>query len=188
MKTKAGKMECNNHNMRNPSLHLFIMELCTLCLLQAHHLPMLSCCSLFLVTSSLVFFVCICYILFVCLLALSSHPIPMKMFLLLTSCQSETLDHANTKCRLWKQILTLFYRYSLYKCFYISFLSSLGNKTYYPNRYTGSYRPMGELIDNVDCIGTESKLIDCYHNISLRSSYTSLTVECQYCEHILVAC
>ena len=104
-----------------------------------------------------------------------------------------TLDHANTKWRIWKQILTYFTNIHYISAFYISFLSSfkLGNKTYYPNIYTRwytrLYHPMGELIDNVDCIGTESKLIDCYYNISLRSSYNSLIVEC-HCEHILVAC
>ena len=46
---------------------------------------------------------------------------------------------------------------------------------------------MRELIDNVDCTGTESKLIDCSHNINLHNFYTSPRVECQYCEQMAYA-
>ena len=46
MKAKGKGWACNNHNMRNPSLHLF-MGLCMLWLLLAHPLPLPSCCSVF---------------------------------------------------------------------------------------------------------------------------------------------
>ena len=49
------------------------------------------------------------------------------------------------------------------------------------NYYTGS--AVTDLIDNVDCNGTESKLIDCSHNLNFNNSYTSPRVECQYCKH-----
>ena len=46
---------------------------------------------------------------------------------------------------------------------------------------------MRELIYNVDCTGTESKLMDCSHNINLRDSYISPRVQCQYCEQMAYA-
>ena len=41
---------------------------------------------------------------------------------------------------------------------------------------------MTELIDNVDCTGTESKLTDCSHDTTLQNSYTSPRVYCLSCE------
>ena len=61
-----------------------------------------------------------------------------------------------------------------------------GTVAYYPNRYAGAWSTARELIDNVECTGTESKLIDCSHDINLHYSYTSPRVECQYCEHELL--
>ena len=46
---------------------------------------------------------------------------------------------------------------------------------------------MREMIDNVNCIGTESKLIDCSHNIKQRISYSTPKVECLYGEHELTS-
>lgn len=70
----------------------------------------------------------------------------------------------------------------------MSSLSFSGNKTYYPSWYTGSFSPyMREMIDNVNCIGTESKLIDCSHNIKQRISYSTPKVECQHGEHELTS-
>ena len=42
---------------------------------------------------------------------------------------------------------------------------------------------MTEMIDNVDCTGTESKLMACSHNINYLDSYNSPRVRCQYCKH-----
>ena len=47
---------------------------------------------------------------------------------------------------------------------------------------------MKGLIADVDCIGTESKLIDCSHSINLQNYYTSPRVECPQCEHELHDC
>ena len=54
------------------------------------------------------------------------------------------------------------------------------------NNYYNSWRGR-ELVDNVDCTGTESKLIDCSHNVVNRiSTYMySPTVHCHYGEHKL---
>ena len=46
---------------------------------------------------------------------------------------------------------------------------------------------MRELIDNVQCIGTESKLIDCSHNVNQQISYSTPKVECQHGENDLTA-
>ena len=59
----------------------------------------------------------------------------------------------------------------------------LGTVEYILNYYTGSWSTARELIDNVACTGTESKLIDCHHNINLHNSYTSPRVVCRYCKH-----
>ena len=42
---------------------------------------------------------------------------------------------------------------------------------------------MKGLIDHVDCIGTESKLTDCYHDINVQSYYSSPRVVCPQCEN-----
>ena len=57
-----------------------------------------------------------------------------------------------------------------------------GTSRYFRNYYTGSFSTMTELIDNVDCTGTESKLTDCSHDTTLQNSYTSPRVECLSCE------
>ena len=49
--------------------------------------------------------------------------------------------------------------------------------------YSRILSTMTELIDNVDCTGTEPKLMDCSHNINLHSSYISPKVVCRYCKH-----
>ena len=46
---------------------------------------------------------------------------------------------------------------------------------------------MRELIDSVDCTGTELKLIDCSHSTNLHISYTSPRVGCQYCKQMVYA-
>ena len=57
-----------------------------------------------------------------------------------------------------------------------------GTEAYFPSRYTGTLTAIRELIDNVNCTGTESKLSDCSHSIILQNSYTSPRVQCQHGE------
>lgn len=73
-----------------------------------------------------------------------------------------------------------------YSCVTCSLFFS-GTSTYNPpNYYTGRLSTMKGLIDHVDCIGTESKVIDCSHNINLQSYYTSPRLDCPECEHELI--
>ena len=64
----------------------------------------------------------------------------------------------------------------------LSSVSVSGTEAYFPNRYTGIFSPMRELMDNVNCTGTESKLSDCSHSIILQDSYASPRVQCQHGE------
>lgn len=66
-------------------------------------------------------------------------------------------------------------------------LTYLGSPTHSVSRYYGSLRMMDNLIDNLDCNGTESKLIDCFYNLNYQSSYRQYSprVTCQYGMHII---